>query len=877
MSRSRLIDSLLPLPTIRNKLVALSFSFLLVSVGLVFLLVYTQQRQLLQTQLAESMAAQASLLATNLQAAAAFVDRREADRLLSSLAINPAVDAGRAVLANGTILAAYQRIPLGAPDIPDGMESLLFTADHLLVRQPIMLPDQATPAGRIELLVSLEPFHATMRRTMSDTLTLLLAALAVLLVFSRFVVARITAPLEYLAQLVNRVSHHARLDERLKIDSHDEIGSLSHGFNRMLDTLQARDRELGNYRDRLESMVAERTAALHEAIGEARQANRAKSDFLARMSHEIRTPLNAITGLSRIVLETPLNAQQREYLDQVVQSSDALLGIINDILDYSKIEAGGLRLENSPFELDKLFQSVGSLFAARVRAQGLELRFAKDDGVPPVVLGDALRLGQILINLVGNAAKFTPGGEIEVRVGVAERLPEQRIRLAFSVRDTGIGIASEHQDGLFSPFTQADSSITRRFGGTGLGLAICRQLVELMDGEITLASAPGQGSTFRFTVLLTEAPAAAADAAVISASPVNDAVLPRWAGERVLVVEDIAINRTIAIALLQRVGLSVAVAANGQEALDQLAREPFALVLMDIQMPVMDGLTATRMLRADPRWRTLPVIAMTAHATSEDQQQTAAAGMNAHLTKPILPKVLYATLSQWLPPIASGLPVATEEVGRGPVPALDDWPALPGIDRQAGLELHMNRPEFYLKSLHAFRQDFAGSDDRINAALTAGERIEARRLAHSVKSVAASLGAGALSDCARRCEQTLAADGTTNGLAAALADFGRELAMVIDGLGALPPLISTPARAVPFAWPAIDAAFARLEIRLSMADARSEAGFAEIRRMLAGQPAINDECRTMLTEIAALIDDVEYESAREKLRALRAALAEQPA
>ncbi|KAB2924413.1 MAG: response regulator [Dechloromonas sp.] len=869
-----LLRALLPLPSIRNKLVAISFSFLLITVSLVFLLVYTQQRQLLQTQLAESMAAQARLLATNLQAATAFLDQHEADRLLSSLAINPAVDAGRALLADGTILASYQRHPDAGLSIPDDGGDQQFLTDHLLVRQPIVFPGQGKPAGHIELLVSLAQYHATMRQTLADTLALLLFALAILLVLSRYIVGRITAPLEYLTQLIQRVSHHARLDERVNIDSRDEIGSLSHGFNRMLDSLQARDQELASYRESLESMVGKRTRALREAIDEASRANRAKSDFLARMSHEIRTPLNAITGLSRMVLETPLNPQQREYLEQVMHSSDALLGIINDILDYSKIEAGGLHLENRPFEVDRLLQSVSSLFAARVRKQGLELRFIKEEGVPATLIGDSLRLGQILINLVGNAVKFTPAGEIEVRIALAERLNEGRLRLAFSVRDTGIGIAPEHQESLFSPFAQADSSITRRFGGTGLGLAICRQLVELMNGEIGLTSSPGRGSTFRFTVQLAEAATDSLPALPgKSGETRGDHPLPRWSGERVLVVEDIAINRTIAVALLQRVGLSVAVAANGQEALDLLASEPFALVLMDIQMPVMDGLTATQAIRANPQWRDLPVIAMTAHATSEDQELTALAGMNAHLTKPIIPGLLYATLTQWLPPSAqTTAPPATGEDDHRSGPAI--WPVLPGIDRQTGLELHMNRPEFYLKSLHAFRQDFANCTQRIGSALAGGERNEARRLAHSAKSVAASLGAGELSDAARQLEQALAEETADQALADTLERFHSRLSEVIDGLAALPPLTSAPPPDITLAWPEIEAELLQLETCLDHADARSEAGFAKIRRMLAGQPVLDDECMKMLKQIAALIEDVEYEAARAKLRLLRHRLSE---
>jgi len=864
-----LLRALLPLPSIRNKLVALSFSFLLITVGLVFLLIYTQQRQLLQTQLAESMTAQARLLATNLQAAVAFGDQREADRLLASLAINPAIDAARARLTEGTLLASYQKNPQTPLVIPEGGASQQFLADHLLIRQPIVLTGQQNPAGHIELLISLAQYHQTMQQTMRDTGALLLLALAILLLLTRQVVSHITAPLEYLTQLVQRVSHHARLDERLNIDSEDEIGSLSHGFNRMLDTLQARDRELASYRESLENMVSERTRALREAIDEARRANLAKSDFLARMSHEIRTPLNAITGLSRMVLDTPLNPQQHEYLEQVMQSSDALLAIINDILDYSKIEAGGLRLESRPFAPEHLLQSVSSLFAARARSQGLELRFTRDASVPATLVGDSLRLGQILINLVSNAIKFTAAGHIDVHLSASERLADGRVRLVCNVRDTGIGIAPEHQEGLFSPFTQADSSITRRFGGTGLGLAICRQLVELMDGEISLESVPGKGSNFRFSVALAEPVADASQAIDRPAEVRNDTTLPQWHGERVLVVEDIAINRTIAVALLQRVGLSVAVASNGQEALDKLAEEAFALVLMDIQMPVMDGLTATRAIRANPAWRKLPIIAMTAHATSDDQEQTAAAGMDAHLTKPIVPRLLYATLSQWLPPAAETRPPAP-----APGAGHHDLPELPGIDRRTGLELHLNRPDFYLKSLHAFRHDFAGTAEQVATLLAAGKRDEARRLAHSLRSVAASLGAQVLADAARELEQALNDNREESLLSSLLGRFASDLEQVIDGLAGLPPLTSQALSGEAAAWPEIEAALAGLDDCLGHADARSEAEFMKVTAMLPGEALSNDECKLMLKQIGELIDDLEYEPARAKLRLLRHFLGE---
>ncbi|UCV03045.1 ATP-binding protein [Dechloromonas denitrificans] len=866
--RQRLKTLLRPQPSIRNKLVALSFSFLLITVGLVVLLVYAQQKHLLQTQWAESMAAQARLLATNSQAAVAFLDQREADRLLSSLAINPAVEAGRGILTNGQVLATYQRDPQAPQSFPVGEQAAAFLDQHLIVREPILLAGQSQPAGYIELLVSLGQYHQTMRQTMGETVMLLLLALAALLLISRYVVGRITAPLENLDRLVKQVSRDGRLDQRLNTNSRDEIGRLSRGFNQMLDSLQARDSELAAYRNTLETKVSERTQALRDAMAEARRANRAKSEFLARMSHEIRTPLNAITGLSRMVLESPLEPQQYEYLGQVMESSDALLGIINDVLDYSKIEAGGLTLESRPFSLDKVFQSTGSLFSARARAHGLDLRFVHSGEIPPVLLGDSLRLGQILINLVGNAIKFTPQGEIEVSVRTAAQLPDQRISLEFAVRDTGIGIPAEQQETLFSPFTQADSSITRRFGGTGLGLAICRQLVELMGGRISLESSPEHGSTFRFTVIFALPAEAIAGSPPPAANSTKERNLPRWAGERVLLVEDIAINRTIAVSLLQRVGLSVGIATNGQEALDLLEKEEFRLVLMDIQMPIMDGLTATRAIRAEPRLATLPVIAMTAHATVEDQQQTQEAGMNAHLTKPITPQLLYDTLSRWLPPIGEQAPAEPSAEAENAVA----WPPLPGIDKAAGLALHMHRPELYRQSLHAFRRDFAGIDQRIRQALLDGNGIEARQLAHSLRSVAGSLGAARLVDATRQLEQALsgASDAATN--ESLLMTFAHEIRIVIDGLAALPPLISLPLARNITDWNEFAAMFDQLATSLTAADARSERLFGQLKNALGGHPKVDADGATLLGEISALIDDVEYEAAREKLQTLRRTL-----
>ena len=861
MSQLKLLARFQP-KSIRTKLSALTLSFLLITVGLVLLLVYVQQRSLLQTQWAESVRAQARLLANNSEAALAFLDQREEERLLASLATNPAIVSGRILLPDGKTFAHYKRDPktplvLPGKETPNG-----FHADHLLIREPVMLPGQSKPLGEVELLASLEQYHQTMRSTLIDTSLLLLLALVGAILVTRYVVGSITMPVEKLDALARKVSSEGTVDDRVEIDSHDELGNLGRGFNQMLDSLKARDAELATHQESLECRVMERTRELQTAIAEVREANRAKSDFLARMSHEIRTPLNAVTGLSRLVLDTTLTAQQREYLEQVLQSSDALLGIINDILDYSKIEAGRLALEAKEFRLADVFHSLEALFAARARAQGISLKMQADVGLPPLLEGDALRLGQVLINLVGNSLKFTSAGEVNILARqIGGTLPDGRINVEFAVRDTGMGIPADQQAGLFAPFAQGDSSITRRFGGTGLGLAICRQLVQLMGGQIKVKSAPDAGSTFTFNSFF----GIVVESTVpqnVTVNAKNAPIFPRWAGERILVVEDIAINRTIAVALLQKVGFSVAVAIHGQEALDKLEQEDFALVLMDIQMPVMDGLAATRAIRQIPRLRDLPIIAMTAHVTLEDQRQTSEAGMNAHLTKPIVPKTLYETLSLWLPPMAA----TSIEANSPPTTPDQALPRLPGIDAASGLVLHMNRQDFYLKSLHAFRQDFAQTTQLIRQALAASQPQEARRLAHSLKSVAGALGASALAEEARRLEHALANNTADDAL---LNKMDNALNEVIDGLRQIPQPALTEVSLKPTDRATLKVIMVTLEEMLHQADARADATCAQLAQAINTDPELKASCAASLGKVSSLIEDVEYAEALTALGPLR--------
>ena len=392
---------------------------------------------------------------------------------------------------------------------------------------------------------------------------------------------------------------------------------------------------------------------LRKAKEQAEAAAKTKSMFLANMSHEIRTPMNAIIGMAHLCLRTELNAKQRDYVQKIHGAGISLLGILNDILDFSKIEAGKLEMEAIGFTLDEVLGSVSTLVGSRAHDKGLELLFHAPGDVPQHLVGDPLRLEQILINLLNNAIKFTEHGQISVAVRLVAQVGK-RVRLRFDVRDTGIGMSPEQSARLFRAFTQADGSITRKYGGTGLGLTICKRLVELMGGAIGVESRPGAGSTFSFTArfdLGELAPFAPAPADAPSAGE-TDRPRVRLDGARILLAEDNDVNQQIATELLRGAGARVTVANDGQEAVEQalagLDGEPYDLILMDVQMPRMDGYQATRRLRADQRLRELPIIAMTAHALVEERQRCLDAGMNDHIAKPVEPELMFRTLRRWI-------------------------------------------------------------------------------------------------------------------------------------------------------------------------------------------------------------------------------------
>ncbi|CAN7560806.1 PAS domain S-box protein [Acidovorax sp. LjRoot74] len=706
-----------------------------------------------------------------------------------------------------------------------------------------------------------------------------------------------------------------------------------HGFRRADGTPGG---TIGTFVDITDRQRAEQE--LRRAKELAEESTALKSNFLANMSHEIRTPMNAIIGMSHLALKSGLSPRQHDYVSKIQQAGQHLLGVINDILDFSKIEAGKLVVERQPFLLDRMLESVSDVVGYKAGAKGLELVCDVAGDVPPNLVGDALRLGQILINFANNAIKFTESGEISIAVRLLASAGQQ-VRLRFEVRDTGIGLTEEQMGRLFQSFQQADTSTTRRYGGTGLGLAICKSLAELMGGEVGVESRFGKGSTFWVAVPLERgAPArvllpppdlrgsrvlvvddnhtaatvlsdmlqamgfeveqahsglealdrlresmaqhrpfglllldwhmpgmdgvelaghirslgmakvpqmlmvtaygredvmraaraqgietvlikpvnasvlfdtlmqpmehsTATARRTVSAAPAADELPLEIRGAQVLLVEDNELNQMVAMELLLDAGFAVDVAENGQIAIDRIERKHYDAVLMDMQMPVMDGETATRALRGNPRYAQLPIIAMTANAMEADRQRCFAAGMNDHVAKPIEPAALWAALGRWIRPRAglgaiaskagvlpgrTGEDAALQPLARkpeAPSPAVP-LPSLAGLDTGLGLQRALGKPGLYTELLRRFAEGQAPVMAELQQALAANNLGVAERLAHTLRSVAANIGAPQVSECAQALEHALRFRHGNEAIVHVLAELRAALVPLLAGLQA---------------------------------------------------------------------------------------------
>jgi signal transduction histidine kinase/DNA-binding response OmpR family regulator len=705
----------------------------------------------------KDLGGQAEIVGAHATTAISQSDRERAAGVLRSLRTQPQIVAACIHTATGRRLASYLRDPAEGPPkcthtLAPGSAS--FEGGLLIVSRKVIADGR--PIGTVIIQSDLSPLYARVRSyALIIGIVLSAASLAGLLLVHQSQ-RLISAPILHLTETARLVTAEKQYSIRATRHGDDEIGLLIDCFNEMLERIQRRDLQLKAHRDHLEEQVELRTEEISAANSQlttakdrAEQANRAKSAFLANMSHEIRTPMTAIIGYADMVLEAEQTPAERQDCLQVIRrNSHHLLEIINDILDLSKIEAEKLTIEQIACDLPQIIADIVSLMRPRAQDKGLEFRLTFAPDLPRHITCDPVRLKQILINLVGNAVKFTERGSIEL--AVACHRSAERNTLEIRITDTGIGMAPAQVSRLYQPFTQADESTTRRFGGTGLGLVITKRLAEAMGGGIAVESQPGVGSTFTVRI-----DAGALDGVQVVkglseslATPAHDPVRtePIRLSGRILLAEDGIDNQRLLCAHLRKAGATVTVAANGRIAVEAARAEAFDLILMDMQMPEMDGYTAARTLRDEGR--DLPIVALTAHAMSGDREKCLAAGCSDYLTKPVRRDRLLTCVAAHLRARTSRPPV---ESPAAPSPA----PERPAETRGTVIKSTFAADDDMKQIVGEFVAELPAQTARLKALLDAGDLAELRRAVHQLKGAGGGYGFADITTLATQAEQSI--------------------------------------------------------------------------------------------------------------------------
>lgn len=681
--------------------------------------------------LVERLSTLVEVVGSNAESSRIFDDETVARKMAESLATVEDVESAFLMSQEGQLVASYYR----SPPVPWGftLSSLelpvtQFTIDTLHLYQPLFRDERLI--GAIYLQANLHSVYGYLLHLLYMALAAVVLSGMLVLWLSKRLESFLIRPIKDLANLMGNITRQQRYDQYIYKMNEDEVGELYDGFNRMMQHINERDQRLLKHQEALEQQVEERTQALTDNLQQlqiaeqsAQDAARSKGIFLATMSHEIRTPMNGILGMLTLLEDTSLDTDQRDYLDTINTSATALLGVIDDVLDFSKIDANKMELESTAVDVTALGESICSLLSTIAHEKSLGLSFETHGDIPQWLSCDPLRLRQVLTNLVGNAVKFTEQGSVVLSITVqpCEANSEGAVSLTFAVQDSGVGISQQAQRNIFEEFAQADDGITRQYGGTGLGLAISQKIVEKMGGKLEVESELGKGARFFFTVQLSKAEPPAEQA--------SKPLTPLPSSATILLVEDNVVNQKVARKLLNKLGLTnIEIAADGQQGVEAFNKQPPSLILMDCQMPVMSGYDATAAIRVtESAEQHIPIIAMTANATAEERERCLTVGMNDYLAKPVTLIELHSTLQRWLTP-----------------DALIDEKALNNIAELMG--------EAFTELLDAFVHDSEQRLQEMKDAHAQGDIEQLSRAAHTLKSSAANIGAVQVSALAEQLE-----------------------------------------------------------------------------------------------------------------------------